>query len=313
MESLQKIQSRLGSVKNINKITKAMEVVAATKMRRSQEIALASRPYAYAALNLLSTLTQLSDTELPALLTERPVKRSAYVLVASDKGLAGAFNSQVSRAFSKFVRENNIDLKDEANTFIAVGQKAVKFLTRETHGVAHTFIRYGDYTTPEEVEPLSKLLIQGYLDNEWDEVYIFSTHFKTALYQEVLVEKVLPVNYEHLKALAKEVVPTKGKFAEFTSSKGLLSGEEPVQTEYLIEPSAEVVLDTLSRHLVEMELYHIILEANASEHAARRTAMKNASDNASDLVDELTVLYNKSRQANVTSQIIEITAAAEAL
>lgn len=310
--SLQEIESRIKSVKNINQITKAMEVVAATRMRRSQEIALDSRPYTFAILDLLSALHNLVDVELPTLLTERPIQRRAFVVITSDKGLAGAFNSSVLRAFSKYVKENDIDMKDEDVSFIAVGQKAVNFLNKKTHGLAHSFVKFGDYTTPEEVAPLSQALINGYLEGEWDEVLIFSMHFKSALSQEVLIDRVLPVDQEHLRALAKEIVPDSGKFADRAGEYEVLQ-EEHKAGEYIIEPSPEKVLEQLSRHLVEMQLYHIVLEANASEHAARRAAMKSASDNASELADELTIEYNKSRQAVVTGQIIEIAAGAESL
>jgi len=312
MESLQKIQTRLSSVKNISQITKAMEVVAATRMRRSQEIALASRPYTFAALDLLFALSQLREVALPSLLVQREIKKRAFVVITSDKGLAGSFNSSVLRMFTHFTQENNFDLNDETISFIAVGQKASAFLVRETHGVVETFVRFGDYTTPEEIRPLSELLIDGYLKERWDEVLLFSTHFKSALLQKPIVARVLPVDYKQLQGLAEEIVPKHGRFSEDVNTLELLN-EQQKTIEYLIEPSPEEVLDTLSRHLVEMELYHSVLEANASEHAARRAAMKSASDNAEELGEELTVQYNKSRQASVTGQILEIAAGAEAL
>ena len=311
MESLQKIQTRLKSVRNISQITKAMEVVAATKMRRSQEIALASRAYTFGALDVLGALARLDEVPLPPLLVERPIERRAFVVVTSDKGLAGAFNGSVLRAFTRFVAEHGVDLRDERNVFVAVGQKAAAFLERSTHGLAAAYVRVGDYTTPAEVASLSTFLIDGYLEGRWDEVLVFSTHFKSALSQKVIVGRVLPVTYEHLVSLAREIVPEHGRFADVEVGAAAAGAAQHV--EYLIEPSPEEVLDALSRHLVSMELYHTILEANASEHAARRTAMKSASDNADELSDTLTVAYNKSRQASVTNQIIEIAAGAESL
>lgn len=335
-ESLQSLKTRLKGVQNIGQITKAMELVSATKMRRSQEVALSSRPYSLTALDMLATLTKIEGVKLPAILTARTITKTAVVVITSDKGLAGAFNSAVIRAFEKFLTTQNIDLADPTYTFIAVGQKALSYLERKisqtnadstqtnADGILResassprlsAFTKIGDYTTKDQVAPLSKMLIEGYLEGRWDEVVVFSTHFKTALRQEVLVRRIFPVEAADLAATAKEIVPEHGRFAEMLKDKRVAffnhSAEE--LREYLIEPSAGAVLDSLARHLVEAELYQLVLEANASEHAARRMAMKNASDNAADLSENLTLVYNKSRQASITREIIEITAGAESL
>jgi len=308
-ESLQNIKRRVKGVKNINQITKAMELVAATKMRKSQEIALASRPYAFAALHLLANLARIEGAaEHTPLLAPREVKKRAYVLVTSDKGLAGAFNSNVIRQFQKFTAAEGIDFANENNSFIAIGQKAAAYLERETQHLAGQFVRVGDYTSPAEAKPIAKLLIDGYMNGNWDEVIIFSTHFRTALRQDVLERRILPVTLEAIRATAREIIPEHGRFANLTKEES--NGRA---AEYIIEPSAEAILHDLTEHLVMMEVYHLILEANASEHAARRVAMKNASDNAEELADKLNLQYNKSRQAAITREIIEITAGAESL
>lgn len=314
-ESLQNLKIRLRGVQNIGQITKAMELVSATKMRRSQEIALASRPYTLTALDMLANLTKMEGVKTPSILLARPVQKTAIVVITSDKGLAGAFNSSVLRTFEKFLATEKIDPSDPAYTFIPVGQKALAYLEKRTQNRAAAFIRFGDYTTREEVAPLSNLLIEGYLRGDWDEVTVFSTHFKTALHQEVLVQRIFPVEYANLAATAKEVVPEHGRFAELIREKRVSFFNKSAEElrEYLIEPSPEVVLESLARHLVEAELYQLVLEANASEHSARRMAMKNASDNAKELSDNLTLIYNKSRQASITREIIEITAGAESL
>jgi F-type H+-transporting ATPase subunit gamma len=158
-------------------------------------------------------------------------------------------------------------------------------------------------------------LIQGYLDKEWDEVIVFSTHFRSALTQDVVTRRVLPVAAEALKQVANEIVPEHGRFAELIKDRSVtfFNRDPRILKEYLIEPSSEVILDALARHLVEAELYQLILEANASEWAARRMAMKSASDNAYDLAQRYTLQYNKSRQASITREIIEITAGAESM
>lgn len=319
MESLQNIKRRLKGVQNIRQITKAMELVAATKMRRSQEIAIASRAYGFAALELLGTLSRLDvEAELPALLQKRPVAKRAVVVVTSDKGLAGAFNSAVLREYEAFLTRSGIDPQDKNVSFIGVGQKAVSYLERRVGNLAEKYVRFGDFTTLEEVEPLSQRLMEGFLAGEWDEVTVISTHFRNALRQEVLTRILLPVDPEMVRRTLEETVPQTGRFADlFRNHKnersGRASGASADQVKYLIEPAAKTVLELLVPHLVRTQIYQIVLEANASEWAARRLAMKNASDNAKDLSDGLTLEFNKSRQAAITREILEITAGAEAL
>lgn len=319
-ESLQSIKNRLKSVKNIGQITKAMELVAATKMRRSQEIALSSRPYTLSALDLLATLTQLEGVTLPEILRKRePYRKTAIVLVTSDKGLAGAFNANVIRQFERTIAERDIDPQDPRYAFIAVGSKALGYLQKKTPSLTASFVRFGDHTTVSEVKPLSDLIIEGYLKGSanggWDRVLVFSTHFRSALSQEVVLRQIFPLEAATLAETAQEIVPQHGRFAELVRAGqvSFFNRDPKALREYLIEPSAEAILEGLGRHLVEAELYQLVLEANASEHSARRMAMKSASDNADDISHNLTLAYNKSRQAAITREIIEITAGAESL
>jgi len=315
MESLQNIKRRIKGIGNINQITKAMELVAAAKMRKSQELALNSRPYAFTALDLLGNLSKLSEGHpIPELLAKRDIKRRLFVVITSDKGLAGAFNSAVIRQFERYFRERGLSVKDENFSFIAIGQKAAAYLERRTT-LAAKYLKVGDFVAAEETEPIARRIISGYLKKDWDEVYLFATHFNSALRQTVIGRGLLPVDYASLKTVADEVVPETGRFAELIREKEIpFFHEEPGNgTEYLIEPSPETVLEELVEHLIMMRVYHIILEANASEHAARRMAMKKASDNAQELAEELTLEYNKSRQAAITKEIIEITSGVESL
>ncbi|HEY4526056.1 MAG TPA: ATP synthase F1 subunit gamma [Candidatus Paceibacterota bacterium] len=312
MDSLQNIKRRIKGIGNINQITKAMELVAATKMRRSQETALSSRPYAFAALDILATLSQLDGVTMPAILEQRPIEKKLVVLVTSDKGLCGSFNSAIIREFERFLKKSGISLKDPSYAFMAIGQKAGQYLERRTGNFAGKFTRVGDYTTLEQIQPVAQKVIAGFLNKEWDEVMVFSTQFRSALKQDVLTRKILPVSFENLKKTAQDIVPETGKFAELAREGGtLINAAEEETKEYIIEPSPEIILNELGAHLVLMEIYHLILEANASEHAARRVAMKNASDNAESLAADLTLVYNKSRQASITKEIIEIVAGAE--
>lgn len=333
MESLQKIKNRISSVKNINQITKAMELVAATKMRKSQEVMLASRPYAYAALDFLANLSKIEEVKMPELLKKRETKKTAIVVISSDKGLAGSFNSNVFRAFENYLKENNIfettplrpappaggcgsaspQLRGGSNEkyiFIAFGQKANNYLERKGIKAEKTFVKLSDYIGTEETKPLADFLTQGYLEGKWDKVLVFSQHFRSALKQDVLFRQILPIEYGVLRETIKELVPETGRYSEFAQSESKIS-EAPL-IDYIFEPAPEIVLEKLATHLVAMQIYHLILETNASEHAARRMAMKNASDNAEELVEDLTLVFNKSRQATITREIIEIVAGAEA-
>ena len=313
MESPQNIKKRLRSVNNINKITKAMELVAATKMRKSQEIALASRPYAFAALDFLATISTLNQ-ELPELFKKRDVKKVLFILVSSDKGLAGAFNSSVFRKFEQHMQRDKEKYAAEEKFFIAVGEKANNYLTKKGLNVVKKFIAIGDYTTTDQVHPIADFIIKGYLDKKWDRVVIISTHFKSALKQEAHIRRILPIDFDHVKETVREIIPERGKFADSIKECQItFIPDKSKLRDYVIEPSSEKVLEKLAEHLFFVQVYHLVLEANASEHSARRMAMKTASDNASDLGGVLNLQYNKSRQSKITTEISEISAGAEAL
>ncbi len=312
MESVQNIKRRLKGVQNIGQITKAMGFVAATKMRKSQELAIASRPYTLTALRFLSIVSGLKDMKLPPLLETREIRKTAFVLVSSDKGLAGSFNSAVFREFEHFVRRENLDLTSENNIFIAVGEKTRSYLQRKKIPMHRVFIRVGDYGTPEQTKEIADFLISDYLRGAWDKVLVFSTNFITALNQKVGERQIFPVSIEDLKKSAIEIIPERGRFSEMRGEM-LLFFQNDTPSDYIIEPSPEYVFTALARYLLEMRVYHLILEANASEHAARRVAMKSASDNAEELAGDLTLAYNKSRQASITQEISEIAAGVEAL
>jgi F-type H+-transporting ATPase subunit gamma len=304
------VKQRIKGAQNISQITKAMELVAATKMRRSQEIALRSRPYAYATLDLLRTLSALEKGDhTPPLLATRPVEHTAVILITSDKGLAGSFNSNVIKKFEQFL--NGLQGRRNSLAFIAVGKKALAYLERQKYNVLQSFTRAGDFTTPEQVRPVAELLEKLYTEKTIDRAVAFSTHFRTALLQQTLSREILPMSAESLTHAINEIVPEHGRFAELRSERQALSAKRHTNT--LIEPSPTEVLTSIASHLLHMELYHLFMEANASEHAARRLAMKNASENAGELVETLTLTYNKLRQAAITKEITEITAGAEAL
>lgn len=313
MESLQQIKSRLGAVKNVGQITKAMEIVAATKMRRAQEIALASRPYGFKVFELLEKISRGAPIKNP-LTIHRPVEKTLVVIVASDKGLTGAFNTQVFRAADKFFKEDSKN--DSRHTFLAVpiGKKVHRYALRKNLEITKEFYGVGDYVKPEEVEPIANLIIEGFEKGEWDRVIAISTHFRTALTQETLTRQILPVDFEKIKETMEEVIPERGRYADIDKEearRASLAIEREI--DYIFEPSPEEAINSLVPHLLKMQIYHLILEANASEHSARRLAMKTASDNADELAGELNLSYNKARQESITKEIIEITSTQTAL
>lgn len=304
MASLQEIKTRLKAVKNVGQITKAMEVVSATKMRRAQETALNSRPYAFEALKLLRRLSLVVGGYLP-LSEVREIKNTLVVVIASDKGLAGSFNAQIFKTADSFFA--NDALRDQPKhhySLVVVGKKAIAYGAKKKYPIVNQQTDFGDITKPEEVDELVSFLVAGYQENKWDRVVTISTHFRTALKQEALTRQILPIDPERILETVQAIVPEEGRYSGV--GKG---GEENNNEflEYIFEPSAGEVLSALVPHLVEMQVYHLFLEAKASEHSARRVAMKTASDNATELSDELTLSYNKVRQVGITNELMEIT------
>jgi F-type H+-transporting ATPase subunit gamma len=268
----------------------------------------------------LATISALENQKLPALFEVRKqIKRVLFVLVSSDKGLAGAFNSSVFRKFESHFAKASRDKEakkwgEEDHIYAAVGEKSFNYLTKKGFKVVKKFVEVGDFTTPEEVRPLSDFLVQGYLNKDFDRVIVVSTHFRTALKQEPHVRRILPIDFDHIANTIKEIIPERGKFADLIKEHQItFVPDKNKLKEYTIEPKPERVLEKLAEHLFFMQVYHLILEANASEHSARRMAMKTASDNASELGENLNLQYNKSRQAKITTEITEISAGAEAL
>ncbi len=306
-ESLQGIKARKKAVTNISQITKAMEVVSATKMRKAQEVALNSRPYAWKALELLKKIKEHATIAIP-LTAPREVKKTLLVIVSSDRGLAGSFNSQVFRGADEFLK---IRARENISC-VVVGKKALAHAKKKRLTILQSFTGVGDYILPSQVRPIVELLIQGFERGDFDEVITISTHFRTTLKQEVLTRQILPVTIERIWEAIDAIIPEHGRYAEF---RGDRPGEKNIkgEVEYIFEPSPEEALKALVPHLVETQIYDVILEANASEHSARRVAMKNATDNADEISEVLTLSYNKARQASITNELIEITSTQNAL
>ena len=318
MATLRTIRLRIKGTKNIKQITRAMEAVSAVKMRKSQQVALSARPYAIAALQILRTLSASGRWHLSPdlrfnLLQEREVKNILLVVVTSDKGLAGPFNTNVlkkAEAFSNSMLPRAI-AKPEIQ-MVTVGKKATEYFSRRGRKPLASWTGFGDFVELKDVEPLFKTVLELFTEKKTDEVYIVYTNFLSAMKQEVVLRKLLPFSEEGLEEMVKGIVPERGKFSEAQPQRS--SEVEPRKlSEYLFEPSPQEIFRSILPALLEIELYHAILEANASEHSSRMIAMRNATDNATELIKSYTVIMNKARQSAINKELAEIAGGSEAL
>jgi F-type H+-transporting ATPase subunit gamma len=295
MPSLKDIRGRIGSVRNIAQITRAMEMVAASRMKRAQDAILAARPYAEemeAALRRVAGAAGLSE-EIDPLLARRPPRRVAIIMITTDRGLAGSLNANASRSVLRWVAErasaNNGDRPVEIEA-ITVGRKGRDALRRAGIPIAAHFAQLGDRPAFSDITPIARLVTEDFLAEKYDEIDIAYSTFVSTLSQKPAIDTILPV-----------VSPQMGEEQERTND------------EYLFEPSPEAVLSRLLPHYVAIGIYRAVLENNASEQSARMIAMRNSTDNANELIDDLTLVYNKTRQATITREMIEIASGAEAL
>lgn len=288
MPTPREIRRRIRSVRNTSQITRAMEMVAASKMRRAQQHVLATRPYAErirAMIGDLASMTAFEEQGEFPLLVQRPIRRSQVILVTSDRGLAGAFNTNVIRRAVTFMRNERPEGPDNVDV-VAVGRKGRDFLTRYGWRLAAEFVNMGDRPSIEDIRPIVQIAVSDFVAERIDAVYVVYTKFISTLRQQPEVLQVLPIE-------APEGV-----------------GEV---TDYIFEPGPAAVLQALLPRFVEVQIYQAMLESIASEQSARMVAMRNATDNARELVSELTMTYNKVRQAQITREVSEIAAGAAAL
>ena len=288
MPSTRDIRRRIKSVRNTAQITKAMQMVAAAKMRKAQQAALAGRPYAELMNKVLSEAASRLTGFTHPFLESRLVKKRAVILVSTDRGLCGALNSNLLREAAKF---------DKADTsFITAGRKASQFIARTRRPLAAEFYCKD---TPQfaEARAISKFAQDLFLKGDVDAVDILFTSFISTLNQRPLVLPFLPI--ERIQPVTAGVHPHTGAALPPTDS------ENP----FLFEPDEETVLGELLPHSLNFRVYQILLEAKASEHSARMVAMKNATDNARELIRGLTLEYNKLRQSNITKELLEIASA----
>jgi F-type H+-transporting ATPase subunit gamma len=279
LASTREIRRRIKSVKNISQVTKAMEAVSAAKMRKAQAQVLATRPYAEQARNVLAYIAKLSGNESHPMITPREVvKRVGVMLVTADRGLAGGFNANVIRRAAALVRE-----KRQAGAeveLIPVGKKGRDWLVRYDPSIRAEFSKMPDAPKIYDIAPIARVLLDDYLQGHFDEVYIVYTDFVNTIRQEPVAHKLLPVE------------PAE-------AAVGMAAG-------YLFEPSPEAVLGAVLYGFTEVQILQALYESLASEHSARMVAMRNATDAADELIGTLTLTYNKARQENITTELMDI-------
>ena len=292
MASTREIRRRIKSVRNTAQITKAMQMVASSKMARAQQSALNGRPFATMAIDLMSRLAADQHEDVHPLMAEREVKKRALIVVSTDKGLCGALNSNLFREAAKY---------DPASTlFIAVGRKAAQFLARARRKLAAEF-SYHDTPDYADCRAISRFAQEAFLKGEVDQVEVLFTRFINTLSQRPEAQVLLPSgSVESKRARLQPEISTPAKPAD-------------QHLEYLFEPSAAELLDRLLQYILDFEVGQLLLEAKASEHSARMVAMKSATDNAQQLIKDLTLEYNKMRQASITTELLEISSAAMSL
>lgn len=291
MANLKQIRTRVRSVTNTQKITSAMKLVAAAKLRRAQDAAVASRPYAERMRAVIGTLASSVDPSYsPLFRKEETAKRTLIIVLSSDRGLCGGFNSTLFRRMRDFTRAN-ADLLGTVD-LAPVGKKGRDFIRREELSTKEDWGTKDHVATIEMARDISSEAVAKFVDGTYDRVYFAYNHFESALSQVPEFEQLLPLDPEAL---------------------GQAKVEEGSGPDYIYEPSREAMLDVLLPQFIETRTYGALLESQASELGARMTAMDNASNNANDLIEKLTLQMNRARQAMITTELSEITAGSEAL
>ena len=284
MSSVREIKRRARSVQNTAKITKAMSMIAASKMRRSQETALMGRPYSDRMRELLADLAaQRRDEEIShPLLTLRPAKKISLIVITPDRGLTGGLHSKINRVAGQFLLTHNSE-----TSVISVGRKSRDFMVRTGQNIKAVFADLGDRPDITDITPITKLVIDDYTSEQIDAVHVVYAKFVSTTVQNAVIEPLLPV------------IP------------GNIDVKDSVG--YIYEPNSMDVLSELLPRFVEMQVYHAVLEGIASEQSARMVAMRNATDNANEMVEELTLVMNKARQENITKELLDIVGGAAAV
>jgi len=317
MPSGKDIRRRIKSINSTKKITRAMEMVSAAKMRRAVQSVLGIRPYAHAAWSVLTNLARAFETYQQGFLEVRPVKKVLVILVTSNRGLCGSFNSQLYKklrdeiASPENLKTNRLGKKKiESKTAdsdlqidcITVGKKGESMAKKLGREIIAAFPELIMAPTVEQIKPLSQIVMEEYLAKNYDKVVVVYTDYVSTVTQRTKIRQVLPISKIDLEKQIAEI-------DELAKELGI----DTPKVEYKIEPSAPEVLEYIFPRLIEMQLYHAILESNASEHSARMMSMRSATDAAGEMSSDLTLMYNQIRQGKITQEIAEISAGRAAL
>ncbi|MFC1608993.1 ATP synthase F1 subunit gamma [Patescibacteria group bacterium] len=317
MSSTKEIRRRIGSIKNTGKITRAMEMVSAAKMRKSVDSVLKVREYAHSAWSVLTNLSRTFDRHDHKLLETREVKSVLMVAITSNRGLCGSFNSQTFRKIKAEIENpenlkinkvgdkridspvSNEDLKID---FVTVGRKGDAIIKKLGKEIIASFADLTYLPTVEDVRPLAKLVTDEYLAGNYDKVVVVYTDYISTISQKTKIRQLLPISKTDLE---KQISDMDG-----LAKNG--PAKEP-KFEYKVEPNPSEVLDNILPRLLEMQIFHAIVESNASKESARMIAMRNATEAAGEMADDLTFVYNQIRQSKITQEIAEISAGRAAL
>lgn len=281
------LKRRIGSVKNTRQITKAMELVAASKMRRAQQRAVASRPFRERSQEILERLSSVSDIKNHPLFVRRKVDSRLVLIITSDTGLAGAYDGNILKQFTALLHKDSED--KIATKVIALGKKGAQFASRvEGADLIGVYPIFSGQPQPTDIRPIVSTILEEYTAEKVDAVTIIYTQYFSSIKQEVAELQLLPANLE-----------TKNE-------------RSPLEVA-IFEPSPESIVESVVERLLELEIWQAILESLASEHSMRMIAMKNATDNAGEIIDDLTLMFNTARQSAITQQIAEIVGGAEAI
>lgn len=288
MASTQQLKRRISSVKNTKQITKAMELVAASKMRKATEAAHSGRAYrefAHSMLARLATVVEIADHPL---YSKRKVRTRLYVVITSDRGLAGAYNSNIIKLLARSVREDRE--KSVKSQVIIIGKRGAQFLRRvDDVDIIAAYSEFGDRPSANDIRPILKTVVDEYKTTRVDQVVVMYTEHKSNILQTAEKSVILPAEFRE----------------ESTDETGL--------SNVTFEPSIQEVLDNVTERLLEVEIWQALLESIASEQSMRMLSMKNATDNATEIIDDLTLVFNTARQSAITQELAEITGGAEAM
>ncbi len=284
--NIRDVRRRVRSVQNIQQITRAMKFVAASKLRRAQDRIFSARPYANRMLAVLNSLAARAKPELHPLLVQRDGDKVMLVVVTSDRGLCGAFSSNIIKAATRYIREENIN---ETISLTLVGRKGADWFRRRPWPVRHEYVNIMSRVDLKYAQEISRSIIDYYLAGELDAIYLVYNEFKSVVQQKVVIEKLLPI--QRLDS----------------------DDQEEVLLDHIYEQPPSVLFDHLLERHVKTQVFRAMLESEAAEHGARMTAMDAATRNAKDMIESLTLRMNRMRQTSITTEIIEIVGGAEAL